>query len=116
MLSTFRLRAVALVVLASTAGATGAFNLPAHIRARRGVPHAGADAQVREALAETPDLARAIREYPVKPPAGQWNWVEDANAAMRYHEAITRTGWPKETRGFPNPYGGLTFPMTSTDE
>ena len=66
---------------------------------------------VRGALAEIPDLARQIREYPVKPPAGgQWNWVEDADEAMRYHEWITKTGGPKDTRGFQNPYAGLTFP------
>lgn len=68
-------------------------------------------ALVRDALVEIPELARAIREYPVKPPAGQWNWVEDADAAMRYYDAIVRSGWPKDTRGFANPYGGLTFPL-----
>jgi hypothetical protein len=68
-------------------------------------------AQVRDALGEIPELARAIREYPAKPPAGQWNWVEDADAAMRYYDTIARSGWPKETRGFANPYGGVTFPL-----
>jgi hypothetical protein len=65
---------------------------------------------VRQALDEIPDLARAIREYPAKPPAGQWNWVGDADAAIRYHEQITHTGWPKESHGVPNPYAGVTFP------
>jgi hypothetical protein len=64
---------------------------------------------IGEAIDEIPAIARAIREYPVKPAAGQWNWVEDADAAMRYHDQITRTGWPKETHGVPNPYGGKTF-------
>jgi hypothetical protein len=65
---------------------------------------------VRAALADIPILARAIREYPVKPATGgQWNWVADADEAMRYHDWMTKTGWPKDTRGFPNPYGGLTF-------
>jgi hypothetical protein len=64
---------------------------------------------VRSALKQIPELARSIREYPAKPATGgQWNWVDDADEAMRYHEWITR-GWPKETRGFPNPYAGLTF-------
>ena len=40
---------------------------------------------------------------------GQWNWVEDADEAMRYYDWITKSGWPKDTRGFANPYGGLTF-------
>lgn len=66
-------------------------------------------AAVRGALKEIPELARTIREYAVKPATGgQWNWVEDADEAMRYSNWIT-TGWPKETRGFPNPYGGLSF-------
>lgn len=56
------------------------------------------------------ELARQIRDYPVKPATGgQWEWVEDADEAMRYHNWIFVSGWPKETRGFVNPYGGRTF-------
>jgi hypothetical protein len=67
---------------------------------------------VGAALKEIPDLARSIREYPVKPvTGGQWSWVQDADEAMRYYDWITKSGWPKETRGFPNPYAGLTFPL-----
>jgi hypothetical protein len=67
---------------------------------------------VRGALKDIPALARSVREYPVKPATGgQWNWVEDADEAMRYYDWITETGWPKDTRGFPNPYGGMTFPL-----
>jgi hypothetical protein len=67
---------------------------------------------VRAALKEIPELARAIREYPIKPATGgQWNWVEDADEAMRYYDWITKSGWPKDTRGFPNAYAGLTFPL-----
>jgi hypothetical protein len=67
---------------------------------------------VRAALKEIPDLARQIREYPLKPATGgQWNWVEDADEAMRYYDWIVKSGWPKDTRGFPNSYGGMTFPM-----
>ena len=65
---------------------------------------------VRAALKEIPELARSIREYPVKPATGgQWNWVEDADEAMRYYDWIAQSGWPKDTRGFANAYGGLTF-------
>lgn len=64
---------------------------------------------VGQAMNEIPDLARAIREYPVKPPAGQWNWVEDADAAMRVHAQITG-GWPARTHGVANPYAGVKFP------
>ena len=67
---------------------------------------------VRAALKQIPGLARSIRGYPVKPATGgQWNWVDDADEAMRYHDWITKSGWPKDTRGFPNPYAGLTFPL-----
>jgi hypothetical protein len=64
---------------------------------------------VRKGLADIRRLAAEIRAYPVKPPVGQWSWTEDADQAMKYHEWIT-TGWPKETHGYPNPYGGLSFP------
>jgi len=43
---------------------------------------------VRESMIELPIVAREIREYSVKPPAGQWNWAADADAAMRYYRAI----------------------------
>lgn len=68
-------------------------------------------ANVRQALRDIPVIAQAVRDYPVKPPAGQWNWVEDADAAMRYHQVMTRDGWPAETRGVANPYAGMTFPL-----
>jgi hypothetical protein len=66
-------------------------------------------AHLRAALDELPVIAREIREYPVKPPVGQWNWLDDAEMAMQYYEQITRTGWPAETHGAANPYAGLTF-------
>ena len=68
---------------------------------------------VRDGLREIELFAEMIESYPVKPAAGQWNWVEDAAAARRYHRWITQ-GWPKETRGFPNPYGGLAFPADAS--
>ncbi len=79
----------------------------------RGEPHRTAPltTTVREALAEIPVIAQQIQDYPARPPVGQWNWTEDATAARRYFEQITRTGWPKQTRGITNPYGGMTFPL-----
>jgi len=69
-------------------------------------------ATVRDALGDIPAIAREIREYPVTPAAGgQWNWVEDADAAMRYYDAIVNKGWPAQTSGVTNPYAGLTFPL-----
>lgn len=59
-------------------------------------------------VAEIDEVAGGIAEYPVKPPPGQWSWVEDAARARQYQQWIT-TGWPKETRGYENPYGGLAF-------
>jgi hypothetical protein len=67
-------------------------------------------AAVREALGELEEVAAAIKAYPMKPPPGQWSWVEDADTALKYRDWITK-GWPKETRGVPNPYGGLAFPV-----
>jgi hypothetical protein len=69
-------------------------------------------ALARRSLQEIPQIAREIREYPVKPAAGgQWTWVEDADAGLRYYEAIARTGWPARTQGVANPYGGMTLPL-----
>ena len=77
----------------------------------RGAPHAtpAVDATVRQGLREIDEVAAAIESYPVKPPSGQWTWEEDAEKARTYAEWIT-TGWPAETRGFPNPNGGVAFP------
>jgi hypothetical protein len=36
----------------------------------------------------------------------------DADATMRNYDAIARIGWPTQTHGVANAYGGLTFPMT----
>jgi hypothetical protein len=76
----------------------------------RGAPFATPEVEgtVREGLAEILSVAREIQGYPVKPQSGQWTWEEDAEQALTYHEWIT-TGWPAETRGFENPYGGLAF-------
>jgi hypothetical protein len=68
------------------------------------------EAMVREGLAEIRQIAPLIQSYPVKPAAGQWNWVEDAEKALEYHRWIT-TGWPMETSGTRNPYGGVAFPL-----
>jgi hypothetical protein len=64
---------------------------------------------VREGLREIAGVSSAIRAYPNKPPAGQWEWAADADRAMQYHAWIT-TGWPKTTREYANPYGGMAFP------
>jgi hypothetical protein len=40
---------------------------------------------LRESMTDLPRVAQEIREYPVKPPVGQWNWAADADAAMRYY-------------------------------
>jgi hypothetical protein len=64
---------------------------------------------LRSALQELPVIAGEIREYPVKPPVGQWNRLDDADMAMQYYEQITHRGWPAQTHGATNPYAGLTF-------
>jgi hypothetical protein len=66
---------------------------------------------VREGLKEMNEVADEIKDYPVMPPAGQWNWIEDADMAKRYYNWIVNEGWPRQTRGYDNPYGNLKFPM-----
>lgn len=66
---------------------------------------------MREALEQLPSAAREIETYPHPVPAGQWNWREDAVQAMWYYTTITETGWPAETGGYENPYGGMVFPL-----
>ena len=65
---------------------------------------------VRDGLRGIREVAAEIDAYPAKPPVGQWDWAADARQARRYAEWIT-TGWPRETRGFRNPYGGVAFPV-----
>ena len=55
---------------------------------------------VRDGLRDIAAVSALMRNYPAKPPAGQWEWAKDADQAMRYHELIT-SGWPK--------YGGMAF-------
>jgi hypothetical protein len=66
---------------------------------------------VRKGLAEILDVSKLIRDYPVKPPVGQWKWTRDADQAQLYFNWITRDGWPKETRGIANPAAGMKFPF-----
>ena len=89
--------------------ATAYFGFRLHARGEKFRTRAVMD-NMMPALIELFELARTIRAYPVKPATGgQWNWVDDAEEAMRYHDWILISGWPKETRGFVNPYGGLKF-------
>ena len=55
---------------------------------------------IRDGLRDIVSVSALIRDYPAKPPAGQWEWAKDAEQAMKYHQSIT-TGWPK--------YGGMAF-------
>ena len=68
-------------------------------------------AKVDHALHEMVRVAEAIKEYPVKTPAGQWNWVEDAVMALQYHEWITEGSWPEKTQGYPTGLNGIVFPF-----
>ena len=62
-------------------------------------------------LRETTKVADLIRNYPVMPPVGQWDWKSDADAADEYVRLITVDGWPETTRAFANPNGGMTYPF-----
>jgi hypothetical protein len=66
---------------------------------------------VQQGVADVRELIPIIRRYPVKPPVGQWDWTKDADQAEHYVQLIVKDGWPKETRGVPNPNAGMTFPF-----
>ncbi|MFW5869452.1 MAG: hypothetical protein ACOCVI_00985 [Planctomycetota bacterium] len=65
----------------------------------------------KQGLLEMRKLAGEIRNYPVKPPKGQWNWVEDADMADQYWTWIVEEGWPAKTKGHETGLAGRTFPM-----
>lgn len=65
---------------------------------------------VQNGLDELRQLSQLIRDYPVKPPVGQWNWSTDHELADRYFDWIVTEGWPAETNGVPNPNAGMKFP------
>jgi hypothetical protein len=67
----------------------------------------GLECTVRESLEELRRVAELIKSYPVKPPVGQWDWTKDADQAMRYHDWITKSGWPSTTRGFYSPRSAM---------
>jgi hypothetical protein len=65
---------------------------------------------VQNGLATMEELIPVIRDYPVKPPVGQWNWTKDADQAQQYFDWIVRDGWPAKTREVANPQAGMKFP------
>jgi hypothetical protein len=73
--------------------------------------HAGLVSTLRSALRELRETAAAIRDYPVKPAVGEWNWAADAETALRYYEYAAESGWPCETNGIPNQCAGVTIPL-----
>lgn len=46
---------------------------------------------IRDSLEALKETAGAIRSYPVKPASGQWNWVVDADQALKYYDRVTAT-------------------------
>jgi hypothetical protein len=68
---------------------------------------------VQHGLAEIREVARLIRDYPVKPPTAQYVWAEDAGRAERYFKLIVEDGWPKESAGIVNPNAGMRFPYVA---
>ncbi len=65
---------------------------------------------VTRGLAEIEEVAPQVRNYPVKPPASQYVWADDAGRAQRYFRLIVKDGWPAESDGVPNPNAGMKFP------
>jgi hypothetical protein len=92
------------------AAATVYFGLRLYGRGKR---HQDADlvSTLRSALRELRETAVDIRDYPVKPPVGEWNWVADAETALRYYRYAAESGWPSHTRGIPNRCAGVTVPL-----
>jgi hypothetical protein len=66
---------------------------------------------VQRGLAEIEDVARLMRDYPVKAPKGQYVWTDDAKFAERYFKLIVEDGWPATSGGVPNPNAGVKFPF-----
>ena len=67
--------------------------------------------ETRQGLIDIVRLSDEMRDYPEPGPVGQWSWVEDTDMARQYYMWIVETGWPQQTRGYNNPYGGMTFPL-----
>jgi hypothetical protein len=63
----------------------------------------------QDGLEQIKVIAARIRDYPQKPPVGQWDWRRDADTAERYHRWIVKDGWPTKAGFGPNPYGGKKF-------
>lgn len=64
---------------------------------------------ISNALSKIKEVAGLIQTYPVETPAGQWNWRDDAEKAMRYYEWITQGTWPAKTSGFETGLNGVIF-------
>jgi len=63
----------------------------------------------QEGLNEIKEVVPLIRDYPRKPPVGQWDWRKDADTAERYWNWILRDGWPSKKGSGTIPYGGRKF-------
>jgi hypothetical protein len=54
---------------------------------------------IRDGLRGIDEVSARMRAYPSPPPAGQWEWVKDADQALKYRESISK-GWPKYGEAF----------------
>ncbi len=59
---------------------------------------------IYEGLDEAEAMLKAIDNYPVHTPLGQWRWHRDRESFSLYQRAITQTGWPEVG------LGGITVP------
>lgn len=64
---------------------------------------------ISRSLAEIKEVSALIRNYPFKPPVGQWNWVKDTVTALKYYDWITRGTWPVEVNGYNTGLNGVVF-------
>ena len=49
---------------------------------------------IRDGLRDIVTVSTLIRDYPTKPPVGQWEWAKDAEQAMKYRERILKEWTP----------------------
>lgn len=64
---------------------------------------------IGNALDDCKEISDIIKNYNREVPVGQWNWKEDANAALQYCDWIENGTWPSRTRGYSTNLNGIVF-------
>lgn len=64
---------------------------------------------INVSLTEIKELSALIRDYPVKPAVGQWDWVKDDGMALHYYDWIIHGSWPSKTGGYETGLNGIVY-------